>query len=70
MKSFYRARSKVVHGTVSNDPQKRERELAGALKSGQELARRTLFSLLRRGPINNDEWGEFVPEEPAGASDQ
>ena len=30
MKSFYRTRSKVVHGTASKNPRKRERELAGA----------------------------------------
>ena len=70
MKSFYKIRSKVVHGTVSKDPQKRKRELADALASGRELARRTLFALLRRGPINHDEWRELVPEELAYASDQ
>ena len=65
MRAFYKSRSKVVHGTVSRNPQKRERELAGALKSGQELARRTLFALLDRGLINKSEWDRLVPEEPA-----
>ncbi len=70
MRAFYRSRSKVVHGTVSKNPQKRERELTAALESGRELARRTLFSLLDRGPINKSEWDKFVPEEFADASDR
>ena len=71
MKSFYATRSKVVHGTVSKDRQKRERELADALASGRELARRTLFALLARGPVNDEsEWDALVPEDPTGASDQ
>ena len=71
MKSFYATRSKVVHGTVSKDRQKRERELAGALASGRDLARRTLFALLARGPVNDkSEWDELVLEDPTGASDQ
>ena len=68
MRAFYQSRSKVVHGTVSKNPEKREQELAAALESGQELARRTLFALLDRGPINKGEWDRFVPEEPAAAS--
>ena len=72
MKSFYRTRSKVVHGTASKNPRKRERELAlaGALKSGQELARRTLFSLLDRGPISKSEWDRLVPWEPTATCDR
>ena len=71
MKSFYATRSKVVHGTVSKDRRKRERELAGALASGRELARRTLFALLARAPVNDEsEWDALVPKEPTGASDQ
>ena len=70
-KSFYATRSKVVHGTVSKNRQKREQELTGALASGRELARRTLFRLLTRGPVNDaSEWDALVPEEPAGASDR
>ena len=70
MKSFYTTRSKVVHGTVSKDPRKRERELAGALASGRELARRTLFALLARGPVNDKcEWDALVPGDPTGASE-
>lgn len=70
MKSFYRTRSKVVHGTVSKDPAKRERELAAALASGQDLARRSLFTLLGRGPINRkDQWEALVPDEPADAGE-
>ena len=70
IKSFYRTRSKVVHGTVSKDPQERKRELAGALKSGRELARRTLFALLARGPVNDEcEWDALVSEGPTGASE-
>ena len=68
MKSFYRTRSKVVHGTVSRDPPKREKELAGALALGRDLARRSLFALLDRGPINSEaEWNALVPDDPAGA---
>ena len=68
MTSFYQTRSKVVHGTVSKDPRKREKELAAALASGRELARRSLFALLDRGPINSkDQWEALVPEEPADA---
>ena len=71
MKSFYATRSKVVHGTASKNRQKRERELTDALASGRELARRTLFALLARDPVNDkSEWDALVPEEPAGASDQ
>ena len=71
MKSFYATRSKVVHGTAGKDRQKRERELADALASGRELARRTLFGLLARGPVNDkSEWDALVPEEPTGVSDQ
>ncbi|MYN63778.1 MAG: hypothetical protein F4X11_01915 [Acidobacteria bacterium] len=68
MKAFYRTRSKVVHGTVSRDPRKREKELTGALASGRDLARRSLFALLDRGPINSEaEWNAFVPDDPADA---
>ena len=64
MKSFYRTRSKIVHGTVSKNEQKRERELVGALASGRDLARRTLFALLDRGPINcESEWDALVPND-------
>ncbi|MCY3590317.1 MAG: HEPN domain-containing protein [Acidobacteria bacterium] len=71
MKSFYVTRSKIVHGTVSKDRQKRERELAGALASGQELARRTLFRLLDRGPVNSEsEWDALVPEDQTDRTDR
>lgn len=63
MKSFYDTRSKVVHGTVSRDRQRREREFVDALKSGRELARRTLLHLLARGPINDEsEWDALIQE--------
>ena len=69
MKSFYRTRSKIVHGTVSKNPKKRERELAGALASGRELARRTLFALLDRGPVNcESEWDALVPDDQEDAT--
>ena len=69
MKSFYRTRSKVVHGTISRDPRRRERELASALDSGRELARRTLFALLVRGPISNErQWDVLVSAGATGAS--
>ena len=68
VKSFYDARSKVVHGTVSKDHQKRELEFAGALESGRELARRTLFAMLARGPVNDEcEWDALLAKMPAGA---
>ena len=71
MKSFYATRSKVAHGTVSRNRQKRERELTSALESGRELARRTLFGLLARGPVNEEsEWDALVPQDPTAASDQ
>ncbi|MCY3735528.1 MAG: HEPN domain-containing protein [Gemmatimonadaceae bacterium] len=71
MKSFYRTRSKVVHGTVSKDREKRNRELASALESGRELARRTLFRLLARGPVHHEsEWDALMQESPTGASDK
>ena len=71
MKSFYKSRSKVVHGTASKDRRKRERELVRALASGRELARLTLFALLARGPVSDEsKWDALVPEEPAGESDQ
>ena len=69
MKSFYRTRSKIVHGTVSKNKRKRERELTGALASGRELARRTLFALLDRGPINSEsEWDALVPDDHQDAT--
>ena len=68
MKSFYKTRSKVAHGTVSNDPRRREKELARALASGRDLARRSLFALLDRGPINSEaEWNALVPDDPEDA---
>lgn len=71
MKSFYVTRSKVVHGTVSKDRQKRGRELDNALASGRALARRTLFCLLARGPVNDEsEWDALVQEDSTHASDQ
>lgn len=64
MKSFYRTRSKIVHGTASKNHQKRERELIGALDSGRELARRTLFALLDHGPIESeDEWEALAMDD-------
>ena len=70
MKSFYATRSKAVHGTVSKDSQKRERELADALVSGQELARRSLFGLLARGPVNEaSKWEALMTEESTGERD-
>ena len=69
VKSFYKTRSKVVHGTVGKNRGRRERELAKALASGRELARRTLFALLARGPVNTEaEWDALVPEQPAVAT--
>ena len=71
MKSFYTTRSKVVHGTASKNRQKRSAELASALESGRELARRTLFGLLARGPVNDEsEWDALVPQGQTVASDQ
>ncbi|MDD9980907.1 MAG: HEPN domain-containing protein [Gammaproteobacteria bacterium] len=71
MKSFYTTRSKVVHGTASEDRQKRGRELDSALKSGRQLARRTLFRLLARGPVNDEsEWDTLMRHDPTVASDR
>lgn len=64
MKSFYRTRSKTVHGAVSKNHRKREKELGDALVSGRDLARRSLFALLRRGPINSEaEWNTLVQDD-------
>lgn len=61
MKSFYRTRSKIVHGTVSKEQRRREKEVGDALASGRELARRSLFAVLNHGPINNEaEWDALV----------
>lgn len=69
MKSFYKIRSKIAHGAVSENQQKRERELAGALEAGRELARRSLFALLDRGPINSEcKWDAPVPDDQADAT--
>ena len=69
VKSFYKTRSKVVHGTVGKDRRRRERELDGALASGRELARRTLFALLARAPVNSEsEWDALLPVQPAVTS--
>ena len=54
MKSFYRTRSKIVHGTASKNHQKRERELIGALDSGRELARRP--SPISQSKLPNQMW--------------
>lgn len=71
MKSFYTTRSKVVHGTASKNRQKRGRELDGALESGRQLARRTLFRLLAQGPVNDEsEWDALVRQDPTAASVQ
>ena len=70
MKSFYRTRSKVVHGNVSKNRRKRERELASALASGRAFARRSLFALLDRGPINTEaEWNTLVPDDREDAGE-
>ena len=61
MRSFYKTRSKVIHGTAGKDLEKRRRELASTLASGRELARRTLLCLLARGPVNDEsEWDALV----------
>ena len=71
MKSFYKVRSKVVHGRASGDDHKRQQELARALPIGRELARRTLLALLARSAIKNEtEWNRIVLEGPIGGSKQ
>ena len=68
VKSFYRTRSKVVHGTISKDEQKRRQEVSDALASGKDLASRSLFALLDRGPINSEvEWNALIPDDPENA---
>lgn len=70
MRAFYETRSDVVHGTVSQDPEKRAQELGAALESGRELARRTLFRLLARGPVNDEnEWDALLQEDSTCGSD-
>ena len=65
----------AMYGPLSSrditDRQTRERELTDALKSGRELARRTLFRLLARGPVNDEnEWDALMQEGQTGARDQ
>ena len=58
----------MVHGTISKDEQKRRQEVNDALASGQDLARRSLFALLDRGPINSEvEWNALIPDDPENA---
>ena len=53
IKEFYKTRSKIAHGGSSDvSPQKRSE----AFDKGFDIARRTLFKLLREGPPEN--WGE------------
>ena len=70
VKSFYKARSKVAHGTVGRIPHKRERELACALDSGRKLARCTLFALLARDPVNDEsKWDVLMSNDSPGPGD-
>ena len=55
IKEFYNTRSKIAHGGSSDvSPQKRSE----AFDKGFDIARRTLFKLLREGPPEN--WGEVT----------
>ena len=54
IKTFYAARSAIVHSSANTDREKLER----ALPLGRDLARRTLTLLLTRGPVPN--WDELV----------
>lgn len=69
MRSLYRVRSQVVHGRSTTDEQKREQELVRALSVGRELARSTLFALLSRSPVKDEnEWYNLVLEGPRSGS--
>ena len=54
MKTFYNARSTIVHGSASTDRAKLEQ----ALPLGRDLARRTLTTLLTQGPVSD--WDRLV----------
>ena len=53
---FYSARSSIVHSRSSNVPSQTNSE---AFYKGFDIARRTLFKMLREGPPEN--WGEVTP---------
>ena len=54
MRTFYKARSAIVHGSTSTDRAK----LGQALPLGRDLARRTLTALLSQGPVLD--WDRLV----------
>ena len=54
MKTFYKARSAIVHGSAKTDREKLEQ----ALPLGRDLAHRTLTTLLMQGPVLD--WDKLV----------
>lgn len=68
MRTFYKARSAIVHGSTSTDRAKLEQ----ALPLGRDLARRTLTTLLTQGPVSD--WDRLVvsgsPSESTSSADK
>lgn len=59
IKEFYKTRSNIVHRVSNNVPPQERFESFG---KGFDIAKRTLFKLLREGPPEN--WGEALPQTP------
>ena len=59
IKAFYNTRSKIAHSGSDNVPPQERSEAFG---KGFDIAKQTLFKLLREGPPEN--WGEMLPQKP------
>ena len=59
IKEFYDTRSNIVHRGSNNVPPQERFESFG---KGFDIAKQTLFKLLREGPPEN--WGEMLPQTP------
>ena len=58
VKSFYQARSDIVHGAGKNDPDPDKVEKT--LENGRSVACRTFSELLRREPLKETDWKKLV----------
>ena len=58
VKSFYQARSAIVHGAGKNDPDPDKVEKT--LENGRNVACRTFSELLRREPLKETDWKKLV----------
>ena len=59
IKEFYDTRSNIVRRGSNNVPPQERFESFG---KGFDIAKQTLFKLLREGPPEN--WGEVLPQTP------